>query len=925
MNSKDNIFNIRGNYHFFESFLQFLNDRFAQNFGQVKIILPNRRSCREFKELLLAKNIVLIPQIKAISDISFEDFFQFKSSLQTKNIIDEISKIKVFDDFDYLIFLTCKIQNYQNFKNLNFYQAFKSAIMLKDLLEEVERGEIAVESFFSVDDSNLAMHRQITLDFISRFIVEIKNSLIKENIYTQSSYQNLLIKYFTEILEKEDLQNPLIIAGSTGSMVFNRKLIKAISQKNNGFVFLYNYQKKEDLKENHPQFLLNNLVDFIENPAVKNIDYEKFQITSEARQNILQLTMLPYEEIDKWQKISNFLDVNLAKKDLEGNFTIIEANNLILEAKIIAKIVAKNKQKKLGIIVNNNDLSNLLKLELTKLEVEFNDARSQKIFDSKLIDLAILIYQLFESDFAASNILAVLKHKLCSFDVNLVEKFEIEILRQERESQGLEGIKNYLKSLDPVIRGGDSINEFFTNFLNLLLLSPRRMTGSIVLDIKSLIKILENLTQKTYLELINQEEAGEEIFYLFEKLQKQNQQILTSDDFKVILSQISYFKPSNAKAKIQILSPIEARLLNFEMIFITSLNEGTFPEIESENWLGRKIRKDLGVDRIMQKIGQNAYDFCNYLSNKNVVLSRAKMAGDVDIIESPFLTKFKTIAHKISANIDCGAEFFAKLKKENQVAKIIHNQEPTRPPLSTRPTQFSITEISKLIANPYFIYCKKILRLKELNKIDYTAGYSEFGSFIHKALEQYIANPTEVNFYELFCEFFTAKDARLVWWSKFEKIFPNFLQQNSQFLNCKNLTEITAKIYIGGASLGGRIDRVIIDGENAHIFDYKSGTIPEKSQVVAGIDPQLTLSALLLLENQLKSYKISSLNYWKLGSKNTDFTIISDDEEKIKLMLEAARAGLEKLFEYFSHQENGYAATDNLKYDSYQNLSRIND
>lgn len=909
MNHKNNIFNICGNYHFFESFLQFLNDNFGQNFGGVKIILPNRRSCREFKELLLEKNQVLIPQIKAISDISFEDFFQFSSNSRTKNIIDEISKIKVFDDFDYLIYLTQKIQNYQNFKNLNFYQAFKSAIMLKDLLEEVERQEIVVESFFSLDDSNLAMHRQITLDFISRFIVEIKNSLLKENIYTQSSYQNLLIKYFTEILENEDLQNPLIIAGSTGSMVFNRKLIKAISQKNNGFVFLYNYQKKEDLKENHPQFLLNNLVGFLENPPVKNLTYQKFEISSQSRQNLLRLMMLPYEEIDKWQKISEFLEVNLAKKDLEENFTIIEAGNLILEAKIIAKIIAKNKTKKLGIIINNDNLSKLLKLELIRLKVDFNDAQSQKISTSKLIDLAILIYQLFESDFAASNVLAVLKHELCFFDRDLVEKFEIEILRQERQSQGLDGIKAYTKK-QPILQ------EFFNNFLKLLAFN---------FNINSLIKTLENLTGKTYLELINREESGEEIFYLFEKLQKQNQQILTSDDFKVILSQISYFKPSNSKAKIQILSPIEARLLNFEMIFITSLNEGNFPEIESENWLGRKIRKDLGVDKITQKIGQNAYDFCNYLSNKKVVLSRAKMAGDVDIIESPFLTKFKTIADKIAANIDCGAEFFLELKKENQLTKIVRIPAEARPALAQRPKQFSITEISKLISNPYFIYCKKILRLKELNKIDYKAGYSEFGSFIHKALECYIENPNQVNFYEIFCEFFTAKDARLVWFSKFEKIFPNFLQQNSQFLNCKNLTEIVAKINIGEVSLHGRIDRVIIDGDNAHIFDYKSGTVPQRSQVLAGSEPQLTLSALVLLENQLKSYKISSLNYWKLSNKNVDLTKISDDEEEINIMLEAARAGLEKLFEYFAQSQNGYAATDNLKYDCYQNLSRIND
>jgi hypothetical protein len=48
-----------------------------------------------------------------------------------------------------------------------------------------------------------------------------------------------------------------------------------------------------------------------------------------------------------------------------------------------------------------------------------------------------------------------------------------------------------------------------------------------------------------------------------------------------------------------------------------------------------------------------------------------------------------------------------------------------------------------------------------------------------------------------------------------------------------------------------------------------------------------------LLEYDAK--KIDVLNNEK------DFTIISNKEDEIKLMIEALRAGLEKLFNYFSH------------------------
>ena len=89
MLDKPRIFNIPANYHFFESLFYWLEKNFKEQLSEVKIFLPNRRSCREFQELFLAKNRNLIlPKIKAISDISFEDFFDFLPNENVKRIID---------------------------------------------------------------------------------------------------------------------------------------------------------------------------------------------------------------------------------------------------------------------------------------------------------------------------------------------------------------------------------------------------------------------------------------------------------------------------------------------------------------------------------------------------------------------------------------------------------------------------------------------------------------------------------------------------------------------------------------------------------------------------------------------------------------------------------------------------------------------
>ena len=912
MKDKNNIFNIEANYHFFECLLPFLEEKFAQNLENLQILLPNRRSCRELTQIFAQKSsnqTRAIPKIKAISDISYEDFFQFLPLDSAKIAIDELSEIKVFDNVEYLFFLSQKIQEQTVFGDLNFEQSFKVAIALKELFDEIERQEINLNKLIEVDDSNLARHRQITLQFLSEFSIQIKNLLLKENILSDSSYQNLVINKFVNCLEEFDLKTPILIAGSTGSVSFSKKLISQISKQENGFVILQNFNKEINPDENHPQFLLNRLVETLESNQVKNIANLEQKISSNHRQDLLSYMMLPFNEVIKWQN----LESAEMRSDLEKNFLLIEAKNSIEEAKIIAQILQKNQSKKSAIIINDENFIEVLKPELKRLNLEFNESRSKKIINSKLVNFLLLILELIENDFNSHTLLTLLKHQFCDVEAKIIAEFEVKILRKARSQDGIKGLKLALKNYP-------ELEEFFDKF---------SANFSQKITAKSLIKISENLSSKTWLQLIATQEAGEEIFTIFEKLKKQKYQINSLNDFKVILSQVNYFSKSDAASKIQILTPIEARLLNFDLIIVTSLNEGVFPQISSENWLGKKIKKDLGIDKSLQKIGQNAHDFCNYLSNSEIVLTRSKSKNGAALIESPFLIKFKVIAQKLAAKINFGEEFFKIINAENNVAKLAINVANPQPDLALRPERFSITEISKLNQNPYFIYCKKILLLKELKEIDYEASYAEFGSFVHKALEEYIKNPSQVNFAEIFAEFFINQNDKLTWWPKFEKIFANFLKQNQQFKNCKNLIEEEVETRIGKILLRGKLDRIILDQDQAAIFDYKSGTIPAALKVKTGLEPQLTIAALILLEDQLQSYQITSLNYWKLSSSNessaTDIKKIINDENEVKILIAAAKQGLEQLFNYFGEEKNGYLATNKLTHDEFKHLARIDD
>ncbi len=1008
--NKPNVLNIPSHQNFFESLLKFLSENFSKNISDVKIFLPNQRSCRELRELFLQKSLtshqnskpdsrisstIILPKIKAISDISFEDFFDFLPAPEVKEIIDELLQIKVISGIDYLFFLSQKIQKLSLFgPNLESNQALNIAINLKSLFDEIEKDEIDLDKLSEIDDSDLSAHRQVTLGFLKNFHIQIKNSLIKENIFFSSSYHNFVIEKFSQSLEKYGSKFPIVIAGSTGSLASGSKLIRSISRQKNGFAILHNLDHREMVleEEYHPQFLLNKLVKFleIEKKEIQKILDKKLQISCEDRSEFLSFLMLPNQETVKWQEIETHLNVKNISEDLEKNFKFIESKDELEEARIITLILAEKlaeKEVRCAVITNNQKLTQLVKYQLEELGLSFNDSSNLGIFDSPLVNFILLILELIESDFASANLLAVLKNPLFKCDKkrretqnrrlngvetngsflpqNLsnpqqepsvgfdsvqptvwgdptlweIEEFEKKVLREGRTKLGLEGILDKLESLN-----NQDLSLFFKDFCqDLEKISYLKNPVNISDYTKLLIATIENLTEKKWHDLLTSESAQIELFEFFENLKLQNNFTIEAKNslaiFKTLFSQISYFEKSDALAPIQILSSVEARLINHDLVIVASLNEGDFPEIEAENWLGKKIRKDLGVDKKLQKIGQNAYDFCNYLCNKSVVLTRSNSRNGALAISSPFLLKLTTLCKKMKLNLDFGEKYFELLKNlESCETSKIERPNP-KPTLEFRPKKLAVTDISKLLSDPYTIYAKRILQLRELQKIDFEPSYAEFGNFVHKALEEFIKNPHERsidNFEKYFIEAgFISTQAKLLWWPKFENIFDNFLEQNSELEVLRNYTEIPVKLIIKEILISGKIDRVIFNKEGfAEIFDYKTGQIPATKNVFSGIEPQLTIAALMLIEGiiendlgNINSGQITSLNYWKLSPDNKNkITEISKKSEEIEILVAAAKAGLERLFEYFKDENNGYISAPNIQNyneNEYCHLARI--
>ena len=916
----NNIFNIPCNYNFLSSLHHWLLQNFS-DLEKIKIILPSRRASNELRNIFSKNNYCkILPQIKALGDIAIEDFSEFIDQEDEQFFADLLTARKM-DSLEAIFFISHQISKLDIFGKLNFEESSKIAIKLQEIFDEIEFEQINLSKIEEIDDINLALHRQITLEFIKDFYTQTKTALIKNNLYFSSAYQNYIIDKYNEILSRKKPDKTIIIAGSTGSLNCAKKLIKTIASKKNGFVVFNNFLEvvaentdSRDIPTNHPQFFNNQLFNFLElsKNSVKDLMFSSEILAPNFRNDfIIELTKSSIETIS-WQNFSNHINIDKICKDISDNFIVIEAENNLKEAEIIVDLIQKNLSscKSIAIVNNSIELTKTIELKLKHLEINFFNSNSIILVSNELIVFILKILQLNESDFNSWQLLSLFKNKLFAFfDDNFITKFEIEILRQSREYSGLKGIKELCKK-------NLEINNFFNNFLNSL---PKNNS------IEELKISIEKLTKKSWNNLVYNNKASEEITLFFSNLEHLNYQIESANEFEFLCSQISYFEDSNPQSCVKILSNIEARLLNFDLVFICGLNYGDFPQIIEDNWLGKQISRELGIDRQSKKIGQNAFDFCHYLGNKKIVLSRSvKNSNDIRIA-SPFLQKFKTLIKKIDIN-----NLVTIKKFENNFANINFfkiNIPALEVGKEFLPTKLSITSISKLHNDPYSFYCEKILKLYELNCLDYQPNNREFGTFIHKALELYITNNSnQKKFCDIFKLYFNNQEALYTWYARFEKIFKNFLLENIEFLNYRNLLEKSVSFTFNNLEINGKIDRILIDQfNNIKILDYKTGAVPTKKSVVLGDEMQLTLSALVLINSDFCSIEqVKDLNYWHLSIKDEkNITEIIDSKINLSDLINNTQKTLDEIFENFFILNKAFIANQKTKNSIYKNIARF--
>lgn len=316
---------------------------------------------------------------------------------------------------------------------------------------------------------------------------------------------------------------------------------------------------------------------------------------------------------------------------------------------------------------------------------------------------------------------------------------------------------------------------------------------------------------------------------------------------------------------LQVMGVLESRVLDFENVIITSMNEGKFPAGKAMNsFIPYDVKRELGLPTYKEKDAIYSYHFYHLLLRaKNIYLLYNTESEGLDAGErSRFLTQLeieRRPAHNLTHRI-YNAYLPDKASEPMMVPKSAKVMERLKEIATGK--GFSPSALTGYIRNPIQFYYQRVLRIREVDEVEENIALNTLGTIIHEALEQLykpylnkflttqdIADMALLADDEVMRQFVTVykegeikKGKNLLAFEVAKRNVHNFLKQEKQLIAGGDAVKILALETTFSKKLedpalpypvviSGNIDRIEQRNGKIRIIDYKTGKV-EKGNLV---------------------------------------------------------------------------------------------
>ena len=760
---------------------------------------------------------------------------------------------------------------------------------------------------------------------------------------------------------------PVVIAGSTGSLRATRRLMRLVASLPKGMVILPGFQATDNdetwasIDEQHPQYAMKLLIDGlgVDRGTIRNFVSDVVGETQKdklrlARTRVLEEALVPASRTADWLKRIEKLETDFGKvifdEAIDG-LSLIEARSDAEEALAIALILREtleDKGKTAALVTPDQNLARRVRARLERWDVTVDMSQGEPLAETHIGVFLEAVLGAAQNPEGALEKAIIFGHGLTSLgqmpeDILAAwHLIEHKIHRTERP--------------DKTDLPDRAIEADLLNALGPL--TELDGIASAPVWASALIAAVEQIAARMDTHgsaILWRGEAGESAARLLENISLYGHHLPEVDarGFLRLMRQLmtgSVVRPrGGTHPRLSILGPLEARMLNADVIVLGGLNEGTWPATPSLGpFLSRGMRKDMKLSLPERRYGLAAHDFFELASNPKVYLTRAKRSDSGPTIASRWVWRLKTLLQGavgtdgVKSRLGTADHYLSWAQKLDYVPA--EDVTPAKEPKPTPPKEkrwttekgrsLSITEVKTFIRDPYSIYGKHVLGLKRLGDLDQTNGPSEFGSAIHLGIENFLkahaAPLTEAQdaalleaFNEAFRGYGYSEEVIAKEQARFSVIAENLrLEMNNRALD--SYEQMGLEIWGEAAipdrdfTVRGKMDYVERGIEGYGFVDFKTGSPATDTEVAAGFDPQLPLAAFILREGGLKGHKpaeTARLGYMRVKGSNDDFKYVPIGKKKtVEELVEDSLENLTKLIDRFDDPTTPYESQVRSKY-----------
>ena len=955
MLSFHNIYNIPLSCSFWDTLAKMYLSRYRSDYlklADVLFMVPNRRSCQALTSAFVREQGLqpaILPQIIPISEIDDDEIFFNHFNWESINLDD---KSVISAEKRLFIFARMIISKPSDFglKQISLAQALSLASDLANLIDTAYNMELSFDKLKDLIPDKYATHWQETLKLLAIITEFWPKILEEEHAVDACLFKRELLYQQAEIWQKEKTKKNIVIAGVTASFPAIVQIFKVISTLENGEIYFSGIDQFADndywdaIDESHPQFELKELLNLLEIPrqAVtslgleSNIDREKF-ISEIMRPATVSNAWLTVEKNDYGPNTFSHIQLIECPSQRE------EALSIALKMREILNFEGKTA----ALVTYDRNLARRVSAELERFGVKVDDSAGLPL---NLTPIGIFLRLVAEAAAdLSSNVkfITLLKHPLMLFGHNSAD-IRAEIYEYELSLRKKNYKSDYIFNIIP------DIKEKLADFSQFLSSSRADFIEVIKLHIKLAEEFAFSADFPEY-NLLWKGDAGKIATNFITKILETGDTLGSIDGkdyiplFCELMGMSSVRTNYGTHPRLSILGPIEAKLCHFDYVILGEFNEGIWPKpVQADMWMSRPMKKDFGFNLPEKNIGILAADLCGFLASDNVILTRAERVDGTPMKKSRWLLRMETVLRAIGDDIenikDYSLSSFAS-KLDNPTKFLTLSPPAPCPPTFARPKCLSASAVDLLVADPYSVFAKYILKLYPLDDLDIPPDQRDYGTLIHGIIEdfnnKYPDNMPEDALNKLIClgeehfqEAGVTKDLRAFWWPKFVNIAVAFIALDNRLDISHIYNEVKGEICYslaeGDFKFTAKADRIdTLKSGSLNIIDYKTGKIPSLKQINSGHALQLLLEGLIVRKGHfegISNNKLNNLIYWHLGSEvtNQNLLTISPDEEDILAQCENY---LLKLMSTFSFETTPYLSRPIPKFISknrdYEHLARI--